>query len=251
MKQIKFFSASRIAITAVFAALSGILYLIRIPLSFAFPSFLEMNFSDVPALIGTFALGPVSGSLIVLVKILIKLLIHGTSTAFIGELADLIMGLGFVIPAGIIYKKNRTVKGAVIALAAGGLSSTACSLLANRFILIPFFANLMGMDALVGVMSSLFPNCTADTFYSYYIWCSALPFNLLRCVIAALITFPVYKRISNVIKKLNQKYEGCGDSVCTEEKVKAKNKNTIIAICIFAVALVVMLTVVLVRYFLQ
>ncbi len=93
-----YFSATRVAVIAVFSTLAGVLYAFGFPIAAAFPSWLELNFSDIPALIGTFALGPVSGGIIVFVKILIKLIIKGTSTAFVGELADLLIGMAFVVP---------------------------------------------------------------------------------------------------------------------------------------------------------
>lgn len=247
MKQVKYFTATRMATIAIFAALSGILYLLRIPLSFAFPSWLELNFSDIPALIGTFALGPISGCLIILVKIMIKLIINGTSTAFVGELADLLIGLALVIPAGVIYKKNRSIKGAVIALVASSLCSTALAIFANRFILIPFYAEKMGMATLAGMMTVLFPDCTEQNFYNYYLWISVLPFNLLRCLIASLVTFPIYKRISGVIKRMNDKF----DAPAKEGEEGKLTKKTVITIVVSVVVILLLLAAVLIRYFLS
>ena len=112
-KNTLFFTPTRIAVIALFAALAGVLYAFGFPINVAFPFWLELNFSDIPALIGTFVLGPLSGGIIVFVKILVKLIIKGTSTVFVGELADLIIGLAFIVPAGLIYKKHRTFKGAL------------------------------------------------------------------------------------------------------------------------------------------
>ena len=127
-KNQQFFSATRIAVIAMFAAVAGVLYVFGFSMNFAFPFWLQLNFSDIPALIGTFALGPVSGGIIVFVKILIKLIISGTSTYFVGDFADLIIGLAFVVPAGLIYKKHRSFKGALVGMAAG----TVCSINASR-----------------------------------------------------------------------------------------------------------------------
>ena len=146
-----YFSATRVAVIAMFATLAGLLYVFGFPIAAAFPSWLELNFSDIPALIGTFALGPVSGSIIVLVKILIKLIIKGTSTVFVGELADLLIGIAFVVPSGLIYKKMRTFKGALVAMAVGTLCSTAMSILANWLVLVPFVSS---SSTAAGVRSS-------------------------------------------------------------------------------------------------
>ena len=201
-KKKKFFSASSMAKIAMFTALATILQLIRIPLPFIFPSFLELNLADIPALIGTFALGPVSGSVIVIVKLLLKLLIQGTSSGFVGDLSDLFCGITLVVPAGIIYKYHRTFKGAIVALAVGTLCSTSVSLLTNRFIIIPAYAEMFGgIGEIAGLMTKLFPSCTAENFYSYYLPLSVLPFNLLRCLLASGVTLLAYKGISRLLDK--------------------------------------------------
>lgn len=201
-KKRRFFSASNLAKIAMFAALATVLQLFRIPLPFIFPSFLELNFSDIPALVGTFALGPVSGSAVVVIKLLLKMLIQGSGSAFVGDLSDLFCGLTLVVPAGVVYKYNRTFKGAVLALAAGTLCSTGVSLLTNRFIIIPAYsAAFGGIESIAGMLTALFPSVTAENFYSYYLPLSCLPFNLLRCLIAAAVTLLSYKRISRLLNK--------------------------------------------------
>ena len=198
----KFFSASSMAKIAMFTALATILQLIRIPLPFIFPSFLELNLADIPALIGTFALGPVSGSVIVIVKLLLKLLIQGTSSGFVGDLSDLFCGITLVVPAGITHMYHRTFKGAIAALAVGTLCSTGVSLLTNRFIIIPAYAEMFGgIGEIAGLMTKLFPSCTAENFYSYYLPLSVLPFNLLRCLLASGVTLLAYKGISRLLDK--------------------------------------------------
>lgn len=262
LKETKFFSTSRIAVIALFSALSGVLYaLLRIPLPF-FASWLELNFSDIPALIGTFALGPVSGALIVVFKIIIKLIISNTSTVFVGELADLLVGLAFVVPAGMIYKRRRTMKGAVLSMVVGSVSSIVMAMLANRFILIPFYINVMGwsMDMLVGMLGSIYPSITADNFYLFYIFASVLPFNAMRCVIACLVTLLLYKHISRFIVKMSLRFDSprrkeVDDGAETDEaaaSAKAKSKKRVIitvAVCCVVVALLV--AGALLRYFLS
>lgn len=198
----KFFSASNIAKIGVFAALTTVLYYFpKFPIVALFPSFLELNFSDIPALIGTFSLGPVAGALIVLVKCLLKL--PATSTMCVGELSDLVCGLAFVIPAGLIYRRHRTFRGALAGLGIGTLSSVIFSMLSNRFVIVPAYVSLMGipMEGIVAMLTPLFPSCTAENLYSYYIPFSVLPFNLLRCLIASAVTLLLYKRISRLLNK--------------------------------------------------
>lgn len=239
----KYFSATRMSVIAVFAALAFALYLVRIPLAFAFAPWLELNFSDIPALIGTFALGPMAGSIVVIVKILLKLVVQGTSTAFVGELADLLIGLALVLPAGAVYRKKRTVGGAVLALVAGSVCSVACAVLANRFVLIPFYAKQWGMGTLAGMLTALFPSCTEENFYTFYLWASVLPFNLLRCLAAGIVTFFVYKHVSRLIKRLNDRFDP------PQKEGEEKKKNPLPAVIFFAV-LLLLIGGVLLRYFL-
>ena len=249
----QFFTPARIAVIAMFATLSGILYVFGFPIGVAFPSWLELNFSDIPALIGTFALGPLSGGIIVFVKILIKLIIKGTSTVFVGELADLVIGIAFVVPAGLIYKRRRTFKGALAGMAVGTACSVAAAVLANWLVLVPFYIKLFyngSWDPLVNAMQALFgESVTRDTFYTFYLWISVLPFNILRCLIAVLVTLPVYKRISALINRLNSRFNckpaGQAQGGCTVAK---RRVIIIAAVCAGAVALLI--GGVLLRFFL-
>lgn len=242
-----YFSSTRIAVIAVFSTLAGILYIFNFAISAAFPSFLEFNFSDIPALIGTFALGPVSGTIIILMKVLIKLMFKSTSTMFVGELADIIIGCAFVVPAGLIYKKRRTFKGALAAMLVGMAVSVAAAILFNWLILVPFYVQFFfhgSWTPLISMMTPLFPSCTKETFYNFYLWVSVLPFNVMRCLVAILITLPVYKHISRIINRMNDKLEpkdGEG-----EERTKKINLGAIIAA---AAVLAVVVLFVLLRYF--
>ncbi len=242
-----YFSTTRIACIAIFGALSGILYSFGFSISVAFPSFLELNFADIPTLIGTFALGPVSGAFILIVKIFLKLVIKGTSTVFVGEVADLLIGLAFVLPAGFIYKKKRMLKGAFLSLGVGTLTSTACAVLANWLIIVPFYVKLFfggSWDALVGLMTPLFPSCNKENFYDFYLWVSVLPFNLMRCFIATAVTLLVYKHVSRAINRVSEKLE----PKPKEGEVRSKKGAFItLAVCLILFALLVLFA--LLRYF--
>lgn len=238
----EYFSASRIAVIALFSTLSGILYIFGFPIAAAFPWWLELNFSDIPALIGTFTLGPLSGAIIVFVKIVIKLLFKPSTTLFVGELADFLIGCAFVVPAGIIYKRKRTFRGALMGMSVGSLCSVACSILANWLILVPFYLMLVfngDWAPLLDPMQKLFPSCTVESFYTFYLWCSVLPFNVMRCLIAILVTLPVYKHISRAVNRFSAKLQPAGG-----EKL---NVGMGIA---FIAAVAVILLFALLRYFL-
>ena len=259
-KTSQYFTATRIAVIAMFATIAGVLYVFGFPMGFAFPSWLELNFSDIPALIGTFALGPVSGGIIVFVKVLIELIIKGTYTVFIGDFADLIIGLAFVVPAGIIYKKHRTFKGALLGMGIGSLCSVALSIIANWLVLIPYYLQVSfggNWDILLESMRALFGDgVTEDTFYTYYLWISVLPFNIMRCLIAILVTLPVYKRISLLINRMNEKFmpkacvSGDGGEV-SAECAAAVRKRLIIRIAVCAAVVLLLVGGVLLRYFLS
>lgn len=248
MAKKNYFNATRIAVIALFSTLSGLLYILNFPIAAAFPSFLELNFSDIPALIGTFALGPLSGAIIVVMKVLIKLVVKSTSTMFVGDLADIVIGIAFVVPAGLLYKHKRTFKGALIGMGVGTLCSVAFALLFNRVALVPLYVQLYfggKWEPLVGMMTPLFPSCTKETFYNFYLWVSVLPFNIMRCLIAAVVTLLVYKRISVAINRLSERLTPKGEGSDAREK-----RNTLIAVlvCAFVVLLLILFT--LLHYFL-
>lgn len=240
-----YFSSARIAVIAMFSALAAILYIFNFALPFAFPSFLEFKFSDIPVLIGSFALGPVSSVIIVVSEILIKLVVKGSSTMFVGEISDLLTSCAFAVTAGIIYKKHRTFKGALVGMAVGTAVEVVVAVLINWLFLVPFYVQFLfngNWAPLLNAMNKLFPNCTRENFYNYYLWVSVLPFNLLRCLVAVLVTLPVYKRISMLINRFNAKLEPKSE----EGAVKSKKIN-IAAISISAVVIVLLLTFAILR----
>jgi riboflavin transporter FmnP len=201
-KVAEFFSAKRLAKLGIFSAVAVALYFINVPIAFLFPSFLELNLSDLPILIGGFSLGPLSGAIIALIRYLIKLPFSGTMT--VGELSDLINSLAFVLPASIIYYGNKTKKRAIIGIIVGALCSVGVALFSNRFVVVPFYLELFfngNLDILVGVCK-IIPGITNANFYAYYILFAALPFNALRVVIVGIVTIIVYKRISNLLNKI-------------------------------------------------
>lgn len=197
----KFFSAGNLAVMGILSAIAYILYLIphfipifKLPF---FPSFLDLQISDLPALLGSFAIGPWAGVLIIVVKCLLKM--PFTSTACVGELADILVGTAFVLPAGLLYKHCKNRKGAILGMLLGTVWAAGISLLANWLVLIPFYVNAYGMDNVLKMLTALYPEITADTLYSYYLPLAVLPFNVLRCVICGAITYFVYKPLSKAL----------------------------------------------------
>jgi len=203
--QSKLLSTKNITRMAIFTAVALILYLVapfNIPA--LFPGFLEFNFSDVPVLLAGFMMGPVAGVIVLISKILLKL--PFSATVGVGELGDLMFGLAFMLPATIIYMFFKNKKGALIGLSVGVIASLGVAILANRFILVPFYANILfgNLENLINItgLNRLYPNMTADNFFRYYILLAVIPFNLIRLLISGAVTFILYKHLSRASKHL-------------------------------------------------
>ena len=179
-------------------AVSVILMMFEIPLWFA-PAFYKIDLSEVPVLIGTFAMGPVAGALIELVKIILHLVFKGTSTAGVGDFANFLIGCAFVIPAGIIYNKKKTRKRAVIGMVTGAVFMIIAGCFLNAFVLLPVYAKAFGMpmDALIGMGTAVNPAITNLTTFAVL---AVAPFNLLKALIVSVITLLLYKYISPILK---------------------------------------------------
>lgn len=191
-------SIHRMTMIAILAAMATLLMLIEIPLGFA-PDFYKLDFSEVPVLIGAFALGPVAGIVIESIKILLNFLINGTITFGIGELANFLIGLALVIPASWLYFKHKTRKFAIIGLILGILSMTILGALLNAYLLLPIYANVFGMSLsdLVAFGTMVNPAITSLTGF---ILLAVVPFNLIKGILVSVVVVLVYKRVSFLIK---------------------------------------------------
>ena len=195
------FGVKEIAKIGMLSAIAVILMLFEIPLWFA-PGFYKIDLSEVPVLIGTFAMGPLAGIFIEIIKILLNFLINGTVTAGIGELANLLIGCAIIIPSGLVYKKIRTRKGALIGMAAGTVAMTVVGCLLNAYVLLPIYAKAfqMPIEALVGMGTAVNP---AITSLSTFVLLAVAPFNLLKGIIVSAVTLLLYKKISPVFSRRN------------------------------------------------
>ena len=196
-------NVKQMGVIAVFAALSVILYYFgKFNLPF-FPSWLDVQFSDVPAILVSFMYGPLSGVITIFVRFFCKL--PGTMTVGVGELADLLIGLAMVIPTGLFYKKHRTLKGAFISIGIGMASGTFVGVVANWLILIPAYINLahFPMAALVKTMDGIISGgngvVVESNFMVYYLFVGVLPFNLFRYTLVFAITLILYKRLHQLV----------------------------------------------------
>lgn len=182
----------------VLSAVAIVLMLFDIPLPFA-PTFYKIDFSEVPVMIGCFVMGPLAGAAIELVKILLNLVINGTATAGVGEAANFIIGCALCVPAGIIYRKYHTRKGALTGMVVGTVVMTVLGCLINAFILLPVYSTAFGMpmEALVGMGTAVNPHITNLATFVLF---AVAPFNLLKGVLVSLIVFIIYKKISPILK---------------------------------------------------
>lgn len=180
------------------AAIAIILMLFDIPLPFA-PSFYEIDFSEVPVMVGCFAMGPFAGALIEFVKILLNFVFTGTDTAGVGELANFIIGCALCVPAGLIYRRKRTRTTALVGMAVGTVAMTVLGCLINAYILLPTYATAFGMpmDALVEMGTAVNPNINSLATFVIF---AVAPFNLLKGMLVSLIVFVIYKKISPIFR---------------------------------------------------
>jgi riboflavin transporter FmnP len=204
VKDRKAFSSTHyLTYTAIFASLAGVLMFLEIPLFFA-PSFYKIDLSEIPILICTFYLGPVAGVAAELAKIMVKLLLKGTSTAFVGDFANFVVGCSFVLPASIIYHARPGKRSALVGMVAGTLVMTVFGSAFNAIYLLPKFAALYGMpmEAIIGMGTKINPRITSVGTLVLF---AVVPFNLLKGVIDSALTFLLYKRISPILHKGDQR----------------------------------------------
>ena len=155
-----------------------------------------MDFSEVPALIASFSMGPISGAAVCLIKNVINAFF--SKTGCIGELSNFLLGIAFVVPAGYVYKfkKNRT--GAVIASITGSVTMALTGVATNYFIIFPLFSKyLMPIESIIGMYQKIMPSVDGMLMCLLIF---NLPFTLVKGLIDSALTFLIYKRISPLIK---------------------------------------------------
>ena len=187
-------SVRTISMTAMLSAVAYLLAFVEFPVPLS-PSFARMDLSDLPALIGAFAFGPLSGLLIELVKNALQLLT--TSTGGIGEIANFLMGASYVVAAGVIYKRRKTKKTALLACVAASFVMGIAAALANYFILLPLFETFMPLDQLIASFGAFLPFIHTKLDIVLF---NALPFNILKGLVIGGLTMLTYKRLTPILK---------------------------------------------------
>lgn len=177
---------------AVLAAVASILFMVEIPVV----AFYKLDLSNLPVLLGGFSMGPVAGLIILGIKSLIGML-H-SSSAFVGEVADFIMGAAYVLPAALIYRLRKSRGGALVGMLVGTLCMVVVSVLVNWKIMLPFYMSAMhmSMEDIVGMAAKAVPAVKSE--WDLLLMVTA-PFNLLKGVVLSLLTFVLYKRLSPLL----------------------------------------------------
>ncbi len=171
---------SRTIKIALLSAIAVVLMFLEIPMT-PFP-WLKIDLSEIPALMGGFAFGPLAGIVIIIMKNLLYVLLRGTSSGFVGQLANIIIGLTFILPPTIMYAKKKTKKTAIIGMIIGAITIQLGGIIANKYLLIPLYG---GEEAVLG----------GNTFI-YYIVFGLLPINGVKAVSASVVTYSLYKKLS-------------------------------------------------------
>ena len=194
----KVLTTRKIAVIGIMSAIGAVLMLFEIPLWFA-PSFYKLDFSELPILLCAFAYGPVAGVVAEAVKILVNLVLDGTTTAFVGELANFVVGSIFVLTATSIYHIKKNKKMAIVACVVAVLVLTVAGSAMNGFYMIPKFAEMfMPLDAIIGMGTE--KNGNVNSIWTLVFFC-VVPFNLLKGVLVSAITILLYRPLRPVLKK--------------------------------------------------
>ena len=187
-------SIRNITVTALMSAAATVLMFVSFGLPIL-PSYLKVDFSELPALLTSFALGPVYGAIVCLVKNLFN--VAATTTGGVGELCNFLLGALFVAPAGIIYRRHRTRSTALIGTLVGVLTMTVCSFFVNNFLVYPAYLLIMPEQAIVDMYSALVP-------WADEIWKGIVVFNMpltfFKGLADAALTFILYKHLSPLLK---------------------------------------------------
>jgi riboflavin transporter FmnP len=187
-------SVRALVVTAMLAAVSFILMFFNFSVPFM-PSFVKLDISDLPALIGSFSLGPVYGVLICLIKNLLNLM--RTSTGGVGELSNFLLSAMFVFPAGLIYQKMKSRKGAIIGSLVGAVCMAVGSVFTNIFLVYPIYYNFMPKEVILQAYQAIVPSMTS---VEQSIICFNMPFTFLKAMLSVIVALLTYKRLSPILK---------------------------------------------------
>ncbi len=180
---------------SVLGAIGMILMFFGLNVWFA-PGFLKLDIADLPSLLGAFAMGPMAGVLVQLIKNILKLIVKGTSTGGVGEISNFIVGSIFAYSAGYFYYREKNFKNAVIGLTIGVITMTLCATISNYFVIFPLYGKVIPMDKIIGMSAAV--NKYVVDLKSLMLF-AVIPFNLIKGTVTAAITLLIYKRLSPIL----------------------------------------------------
>lgn len=191
-------STHNLVVAAMLSAVAFILFFIEFPIPALIPEFVKMDFSDLPALLGAFALGPVYGVVISFMKNLLHIVVKGTSTACVGELCNFMLGAAFSFSAGLIYKKHKSRKGALIGALVGAAIMALISVPSNFFITYPAYVKFYGMplEVIIGMYQAILPS--ADSLLKCLVIFN-MPFTFVKGILDVALCFLIYKPLSPIL----------------------------------------------------
>ena len=190
-------NTKKLVLIALFSSVAAVLMFLdfSVPLT---PSFVKFDLSELPVILGGYLLGPTSGIAIIVLKLTIKLILKPSSTMLIGELSNFIASLTYMLPAVLYYRRNKTLKGAVISLAIGTIISAIVVTVADYFVIFPLYAKLfMSMEAIIKAGNAI--NKNIDSLLSLMI-ISIFPFNIFKYTVTSVLTVLLYKKLKHILK---------------------------------------------------
>ena len=183
---------------AMLAAVAVVLMLFEFPLPFL-PPFYKIDASELPVIIGAFAMGPWAGVLIELLKVLLNLLMDGTTTAFVGEFANFLIGCSYVVPASFVYYYRKSKKNAILGLILGMVICAVVGCLLNAYLLLPAYSKAFKMDIEALIAMGTAANKAINSMFTFVLFATA-PLNILKCGLVSVFTMLIYKPISRILK---------------------------------------------------
>ena len=190
-------NTKKMVLIALFSSVAAVLMFLDFSVPLA-PSFVKFDLSELPVILGGYLLGPMSGVIIIILKLAIKLILKPSSTMFIGELSNFIASLTYMLPAVLYYRRNKTLKSAIISLAIGTLISAIVVTVADYFVIFPLYAKLfMSMEAIIKAGNAI--NKNIDSLLSLML-ISIFPFNIFKYGVTSVLTVLLYKKLKNIFK---------------------------------------------------
>lgn len=192
------YSTKNITRISLLSVIAFLLMYVEVPLTFIAPPFIKLDLSDMPALIGGFAMGPLVGASIEFIKCVLIFFVRGTTTGGVGELSNFIVGAIFVATSSVFYRGHKTYSGAVLGLFLGVMGMTAFATLSNYFVVFPLYGKIMPMDAIIEMGRAV--TSRVDSLWDLMIYC-IVPFNLVKGFITSIVTLVLYKRVSYLLHR--------------------------------------------------